>query len=160
MRKPVLFALTLLVFGSVAIAQKIDTKWHCPKATTEYKLDVGDTPDHIYWIGQGACTATSSDGDLKEKSGQFTEFHEGWKASFNFHGRYNATTDDGDKVFYTYEGSATTDPAKPAGNKWKVVGGTGKLKGVKGSGSCSGKGNADGSYDWHCTGTYSTGMAK
>jgi hypothetical protein len=160
MRKPVLFALTLLVFGSVAVAQKIDTKWHCPKATTEQKLDVGDTPDHSYWIGQGSCTATSSDGDLKEKSGQFTEFHETWKASFTFHGRYNATTDNEDKVFYTYEGTASTDPAKPAANKWKVVSGTGKYKGIKGSGSCSGKGNADGSFDWHCTGTYSMGMAK
>ncbi len=161
MRKLVLVALSLLVSGSVAMAQsKVDTKWHCPKATTENKLDVGDAPDHVYWIGQGTCEATSSEGDLKEKSGQYTEFHDQWKASFNFHGYYNATTDNGDKVNYTYGGTAFTDPTKPASNKWKIVGGTGKHKGIKGSGTCSGKAAADGSYDWECTGNYSMGMSK
>ena len=159
MRNLVLVALTLLVSGSLALAQsKIDTKWHCPKPEGGAPLEVGDAPDHSYWIGQGSCTATSSDGDLKEKSGQFTEFHENWKATFAFHGRYNATADNGDKVFYTYEGTAPTDATKPASNKWKIVSGSGKNKGIKGSGSCAGKGNADGSYDWTCTGTYS--MAK
>jgi len=161
MRKLLLVALALLVSGSVAMAQsKVDTKWHCSKATTEHKLDVGDAPDHTYSIGQGTCDATASAGDLKEKNGQYTEFHDAWKASFNFHGYFNATMDDGDKVHYTYEGSASTDIAKPAANKWKIVSGTGKHKGIKGSGSCAGKVNADGSADWECTGTYSTGMAK
>jgi hypothetical protein len=161
MRKLLLFALAFLVSVSVAMAQnKIDTKWHCPKATTEHTIDVGDVPDHIYWIGQGTCDATSSDGDLKEKNGTFTEFHDGWKKSFNFHGYYNATTDSGDKVHYTYEGSASTDTTKPASNKWRIVSGTGDHKGIKGSGTCNGKPNGDGSYDWECTGTYSKGMAK
>jgi hypothetical protein len=160
MRKLLLIALSVLVSGSIAIAQsKVDTNWHCPKATTENKLDVGDTPDHIYWIGQGTCEATSSSGDLKEKSGTFTEFHDQWKAKFNFHGYYIATTDDGDKIHYMYEGSAATDVTKPLANKWKIVGATGKHKGIKGSGTCSGKAAADGSaYDWDCTGTYSMGM--
>jgi hypothetical protein len=160
MRKPVLFAFTLLVFGSVALAQsKIDTKWHCSKAATEHKLDVGDAPDHYYWIGQGACEATASEGDLKEKSGQYTEFHDLWKASFTFHGYYNATADNGDKIHYTYEGSASTDIAKPVANKWKMVSGTGTYKGIKGSGGCAGKVNADGSVDWECTGTYTVGKS-
>ena len=161
MRKLLLVALFLIVSGSIAMAQsKVDTKWHCPKATTEHKLEVGDVPDHIYWIGQGSCEATSSGGDLKEKSGTFTEFHDGWKASFNFHGYFIATTDDGDKVHYMYEGSSTTDLTKPVANKWKIVGGSGKHKGIKGSGICSGKAAADGSiYDYECTGTYSMGMS-
>jgi len=158
MRKLLLVVLALLVSGSIAMAQsKVDTKWHCSKAATEQKLDVGDVPDHIFWIGQGTCEATASTGDLKEKSGQYTEFHDAWKARFTFHGYYNATTESGDKALYTYEGSASTDIAKPAANKWKIVGGTGKNKGIKGSGSCAGKVNADGSADWECTGTYSMG---
>jgi hypothetical protein len=48
MRKLLLVALSFVVCGSIAIAQsKVDTKWHCPKAMTENKLDVGDAPDHI-----------------------------------------------------------------------------------------------------------------
>ena len=161
MRKLLLVAFSLLVSVSVAVAQsKIDTKWHCPKATTEYKLAVGDVPDHLYWIGQATCDATSSGGDLKEKNGTFTEFHDAWKASFNYHGYFIATTDDGDKVNYTYEGSGSPDVTKPVANKWKIVGGTGKHKGIKGSGTCSGKSNADGSADLECTGTYSMGMGK
>ena len=161
MRKLLLVAFSLLVSVSVAMAQsKIDTKWHCPKATTEYKLAVGDVPDHLYWIGQATCDATSSGGDLKEKNGTFTEFHDAWKASFNYHGYFIATTDDGDKVNYTYEGSGSPDVTKPVANKWKIVGGTGKHKGIKGSGTCSGKSNADGSADLECTGTYSMGMGK
>jgi hypothetical protein len=161
MRRLLLIGLTLLVSVSVAMAQsKVDTKWHCSKATTEYKLDVGDVPDHLYWIGQGTCDATSSSGGLKEKAGTFTEFHDAWKASFKFHGYFIATTDSSDKVNYTYEGSGSADVTKPVANKWKIVGGTGKHKGIKGSGSCSGKVNADGSDDITCTGTYSMGMAK
>jgi hypothetical protein len=161
MNKLLLSALAFLTSVSVAMAQsKVHTTWHCPKATTEHKLDVGDLPDHIYWIGQGTCDATSSDGELKEKSGTYTEFHDGWKASFVFHGYYNATTDNGDKVNYKYEGSAPTDTTKPVSNKWKIVSGTGEHKGIKGSGACSGKPSGDGSYDWECTGTYATGMAK
>jgi len=162
MRKLLLVAFSLLVSASVAMAQgKVDSKWHCPKATTEYKLDVGDAPDHIYWIGQGACDATASSGDLKEKTGTYTEFHDQWKASFKFHGYFIETGADGDKVNYVYEGSASTDTTKPLSNKWKLVGGTGKNKGIKGSGTCSGKASADGSsFDWECTGTYSTAMGK
>lgn len=161
MRKLLLVALALLVSGSVAMAQSmIDTKWHCSKATTEHKLDVGDTPDHSYWIGQGICDATASNGDLKEKSGNFTEFHDAWKASFKFHGYYIANMADGDKVNYTYEGSNSTDITKPVANKWKIVGGTGKHKGIKGAGTCAGKNNPDGSADLECKGTYSMGMAK
>ncbi len=161
MRKLWLVAFCLLVSVSVAMAQsKVDTKWHCEKATAEHKLDVGDVPDHIYWIGQGTCTTTSSTGDLNEKTGAYTEFHEAWKASFHFHGYFITTTDSGDKVNYTYEGSGSADITKPVANKWKIVGGTGKHKGIKGSGSCSGKDNADGSADLECTGTYSMGMGK
>ena len=162
MRKLLLVAFSLLVSVSVAMAQsKVDTKWHCSKATTEYKLDVGDVPDHLYWIGQGTCDATSSSGDVKDKAGTFTEFHDAWKASFKFHGYFIATTDSGDKVHYMYEGSTPTVTTNPMSNKWKIVGGTGKHKGIKGSGTCSGKASADGSsFDWECTGTYSMATGK
>jgi hypothetical protein len=161
MPKLLLVAFSSLFAVSAAMAQsKIDTKWHCSKPARDQKLDVDDVPDHIYWIGQGTCDATSNDGDLKEKSGRYTEFHDAWKATFTFHGYYNATTDDGDKVFYKYEGSGSPDPAKPIANKWKIVNGTGKYKGIKGSGSCAGKANADGSDDLTCTGTYSIASAK
>jgi hypothetical protein len=158
MRNFVLFALSLLVSVSAAMAQsKVDTKWHCQKPAADHKFDVGDVPDHSYWIGQGTCNATSSGSAFKEKSADYTEFQEVWKASYTNHGRFNVAMDNGDKVYYTYEGSASTDITKPASNKWKILSGTGKYKGIKGSGACSGNRTADGNSDWACTGTYSIG---
>ena len=61
MRNFVLVALSLLVSVSAAMAQsKVETKWHCQKPAADHKFDVGDVPDHSYWIGQGTCNATSS----------------------------------------------------------------------------------------------------
>jgi hypothetical protein len=157
-RIPLFVACSLLVLGSAAMAQnKVDTKWHCPKSSAEHKFDVGDVPGHSYLITQGTCNATASDSGFAEKTGFSTEFQEIWKASINFHGRANMTMDNGDKVYYTYEGSASTDITKPAPIKWKILSGTGKYKGIKGSGTCSGKFNTDGSFDNACTGTYSLG---
>jgi hypothetical protein len=157
-RIPVFVAGSLLAFGSAAMAQnKVDTKWHCPKGWTEYKFEVGDVPGHSYLIAQGSCNSIASDSGFAQKSDDWTEFQERWKASFNFHGRENMTMDNGDKLYDTYEGSASTDMTKSFSNKWKILSGTGKYKGIKGSGTCSGKFNADGSIDITCIGTYSLG---
>ena len=158
MRKLLFAVFSLLLLAPVAMAQgKIDTKWHCSKPATEHKLNVGDVPDHTYSILQGTCNGTSSGKDFVEKTGDYTEFQETWKASMSGHGRFNVTMDSGDKVYYTYETSASTNITKPASNKWKIASGTGKHKEIKGSGTCSGKTSADGSSDWQCTGTYSMG---
>ena len=158
MRRLLFVVFSVLVFGSAAMAQsKVGNKWHCPKQSADHKFDVGDVSDHSYMILQGTCDATSSDSGFAEKTGGYTEFRETWKASMNVHGRFNVTMDNGDMVYYTYERSASTDITKPLSQKWKILSGTGKHKGIKGSGTCSGKANADESSDWECTGTYSMG---
>ena len=157
MRKLLFAICATLLFSSPCIAQtKFETKWHCQKPSAEHHFDVGDQPDHTYGIAQGPCSATSGGKDFGEKTGQFTEFDEEWKASMTGH-RFLVTTESGDKVFYIYETSGATDPAKPASNKWKISGGTGKFKDAKGSGTCTGKRNTDGSSDWQCTGTHTGG---
>ena len=158
MRKLMFVVCFVALLASAAMAQgKIETKWQCQKPSAEHHFDVGDVPDHNYSIAQGTCTATASGKDFAEKSGQYTEFDEMWKASMTGHGRFNVTMESGDKIYYTYETSGPIEPGKPVGNKWKVASGTGKYKGIKGSGSCSGKRSADGSSTWECNGTYSTG---
>ena len=159
MRKLFVAVCAVLLLGSAAMAQsKLSTKWHCLKQSVEHRVEVGDMPNHTYGIIQGTCTGTPGAGtSINEKTGAYTEFQEMQAPSMSFHGRFNVTLDGGDKVFYTYEGSGPTDITKPASNKWTIHSGTGKHKGIKGSGSCSGKRNADGSSDWECTGTFSTG---
>jgi hypothetical protein len=160
MRKLLFIACSLVLFGSAAMAQgKIDDKWHCAKPTAQQKMDVGDMPDHSYGIAQGACDATSSDPSFAEKSGAYTESQEMWKTTVSVKGHFMVTMDNGDKIHYSYTGSGSTDATKPMSNKWNIVSGTGKHKGIKGSGTCSGTSNADGSSDWACTGTYTMGAA-
>ena len=158
MRKLILIVFCVLVFAAAAMAQgKVETKWHCAKPTGQQKFDVGDVDGHSYVLAQGACSATSSGSTFAEKSGAYTEFQELWKASFTNHGRYNVTMENGDMAYYTYSGEGSADMKKPISNKWTIHSGTGKVKGVKGSGTCSGMRNDDGSSDWTCTGTYSMG---
>ena len=159
MRRTLFTALALLVAASVALAQtKFETKWHCSKEATSHSIDVGDVPGHSYMIMQGTCSATSPSKSFAEKIGTYTEFHDNWKATYNGHGYYNVTMDNGDMVYYTYETKDNSnDPSKPKHNTWKIVSATGKHKGSAGSGSCTGKDSADGSSDWTCTGTVTPG---
>ena len=155
MRITLQIAFCIALLGSVVTAQnKIESKWHCDKGTTQHSLDVGDMPGHTYMIQQGTCTNNASDSSLPEKTGMYTEFDENKKSGYTGHGRFNTTMADGDKVYYTYETSGPADMSKPANNKWKIVNGTGKQKGITGSGTCSGMRNKDESSDWTCTGTY------
>ena len=39
-------------------------------------------------------------------------------------------------------------------NKWQIVGGTAKLAGIKGQGTCKGTGTPDGGLAFECTGDY------
>ena len=150
-----LIACSLATFVSPATAQdKIDTQWHCPNVSANHELPVGDVPDHDYVILQGTCSASSSRG-LAEKTTAYTEFVESWKESNKFFGRWNVTLQDGERIFYSYEGAETTASKKPVTDHWKILSGTGKYKRINGSGTCTGRVLDDGSSDWECVGKYS-----
>jgi hypothetical protein len=157
MRTRLFAAVCLLLAGSFAIAQdKLETKWNCAKPSEMHSLDVGDVPGHAYVIAQGSCTAAAG-GSLGEKTGNYTEFQEVRKTGFTNHGYFTTTMDGGDMAYYTYAGSGPADLKKPAGNKWQIKSASGKHKGLKGSGMCSGTRHDDGSSDWTCTGTTTAG---
>lgn len=64
---------------------------------------------------------------------------------------------NGDKIYATYQPTVTLKDGQmqSGSDKFQFTGGTGKFKGIKGSGTCKGTGSADGSSNWTCTGTYS-----
>ena len=84
--------------------------------------------------------------------GTGTEFAEITGDSSQGHGVFVETMANGDNIHFTYQ---TAGAIKSGSNKWQATGGTGKFKGINGSGTCTGTGNADGSTTWTCTGTYS-----
>jgi hypothetical protein len=150
----------LLLSASYALAQsRIDTKWHCPKLSASHTLAVGDTPNHNFTIIQGNCKSTASGAQFPEEESDYTEFQEMVGTSVNVHGRMNVTMRNGDRVYYSYEGSFSTDITKPFSQRWKLESGTGRYKSIKGNGTCSGTVHADGTGDMECIGMYSLGKS-
>lgn len=135
-----------------AAGKKIQTKWHCDKPSEQHQMDAGDMDGHSYSVDDGACTATDG-GPMMEKTGKFVEMEETAKGKMMSNGTFVSTLDNGDMLHYSYT-VAQSAGAKMVMNHWKITGGTGKEKDVKGSGTCSGKMNDDGSIDWVCKGSY------
>ncbi len=151
-------AATLLLAPVAAAQTKISGTVQCPKPDTHYVIDVGDRPGHSFLIEQFKCTWTKPmeiEG-VQNKEGMGTDFHEISGNSSRFHGVYSDTMANGDKAQYRYEGTATLKAGVPqsAEDKWKSIGGTGKIKGIKSHGTCKGTANADGSMTWECEGEY------
>jgi hypothetical protein len=69
----------------------------------------------------------------------------------------NVTMKNGDKVYYSYEGSFSTDTTKPFSQGWSLESGTGRYKSIKGNGTCSGMIHTDGTGDMECVGTFAIG---
>jgi len=171
MRRLVLLTASLAVLAAIAIqaqtgakaAQaptgggKIAATWKCAPPNPMNSIPVGDDPGHAYVIDQGKCTATKGEIEgVKETEGTATEFMEVKGNTGKGHGIFIESFPNGDKITYPYDFTATLVNNVPQGgsNKWTMASGTGKFKGIKGSGSCTGKPNPDGSATYDCTGTY------
>lgn len=161
MRNWVLGALFLGSCVTLSSAQgKISSQWKCEAPTDQHAISVPDHEGHSYSVAQGKCTSEKgSMGDAKEQEGTYTEFGDMGNGKNRNRGVFVVTLAGGDKVFYHYYGTQTVKDNKVESgtNKWTLAGGTGKYKGVKGEGGCTGKGNADGSSTWDCQGSYSGG---
>jgi len=163
---PLLFAglvttVTIAQTRSAGLASTgaVDSSWHCKAPNPAYNIPVPDAPGHAYAIQQFSCAATKGEiAGVKEKDGIATEFGEVTSAGVKGHGIFTETLANGDKLTVSYTSSATmgaNNQMQAGGGPWTVTGGTGKLKGITGKGTCKAKGNADGTADFNCVGTYS-----
>ena len=161
MRNYVLLVSLVCLSAVVAMAQntgKVSNGWACSKPDKANTLDVGDQPGHTYSIVQFKCTSTKGEyAGVKEKEGTATEFDEVKGNKLTGHGVFIETFANGDKATFTYQPSGTLKDGKvqTLGDTWQATSGTGKFKGLKASGTCSGTGTADGGSTLTCTGTYS-----
>jgi hypothetical protein len=156
------FTLSLLVLVSAAAAAPAQTKFtmsgKCPKPEAQQALPAADAPDHMVTIAQGKCTpvkAAEIEGSPSTE-GAFAEHGEVTGNKGHVSGTYVETLANGEKVYYRYEGTSVLQGGalQTMQNKWKIVGGTAKLKGITGQGICSGKGTPDGGLTFECTGDY------
>ncbi len=158
MRKLLLIGCSVLLLGSLSLAKdKLVSQWNCGKPSEAHSIDVGDQANHTYAVTKTTCTASKGEvGGVKEKEGVGTQFSETMGDTTTWHGVFVVTAENGDKIHNTYassgKGTLKDGQFQLGSNKWSMVGGTGKFATVKGEGSCTGKGNADGTATWDCEG--------
>ena len=164
MRKLSLVLLMVLALAVTTNAQtKISGKAHCPKADMN-SADVGDKPGHMLMLQKVTCTYSTplEIAGAKNKAALEVFTTEMSAATAHDTGYETATLDNGDK--YTVRWSGTTkmnkDNSGTNEGKWAFVGGTGKLKGVKGGGTYKGTSAADGSSDFEVEGDYTLPEAR
>jgi hypothetical protein len=159
------FLCSCLLFLWAVTPTSAQTKYtgsgKCAKPAIQQSAPAGDTAGHAYTLAQGKCASKAEIGGVASKEGTFTEHGEVTGNNGKVWGTYVETLANGDKVFYTYESTATMKAGalQSGSNKWSITGGTGKMKGIKGSGTCKLTGTAEGGLDYSCTGEYTLAAA-
>jgi hypothetical protein len=160
MKKRVFFAggLALLAAASASGQTKINGTLKCDKPEPRYSIEVGDRPGHAMVLEKEACTWTEAltIGSDKAKDGQSVASVDATAARASGSGIHVTTMESGDKSFSSYRYTTTLKDGKAgeAHGTWSYTGGTGKLKGIKGSGTFKTTFGEDGSTTTQVEGEY------
>jgi hypothetical protein len=152
-------ALFAFVVALTPAQTKSSMSGKCGKPDVQQNIPAGDSANHVFTLAQGKCETKGKVDGAASKEGAFSEHGEVTGDRSKVSGVYVETFDGGDKIFYTYQNSVTLkDGAPQAGQgKYQISAGTGKMKGIKGSGTCKITPNANGGIDYSCTGEYTLG---
>jgi hypothetical protein len=128
----------------------------CEKPKVQQSISIPDQQGHTLTLAQGSCTVAGDMGGAAGKVGVYSEHADVKGNQLRNWGVYVETLASGDKVFYDYQSTGTLKDGMlvSATNKYQISGGTGKAKGIKGSGTCKLTGTADGGTDYSCSGEY------
>lgn len=157
--------LIVFVLSVFATAQtKIDGQVKCGKPDQFQKIDVGDKPGHAFAISQGKCTWSKpvDIGGAKTKDDVGTSSMDITDSGAEVDGYVVGTLTSGDKIFVQTDGKDVYKNGKPesTAGKRKFTGGTGKVEGIKGGGTYTGRPDADGNFVIEVTGQYSLPKKK
>jgi hypothetical protein len=150
------FAVFAFAVAMTPAQTKLTSSGKCGKPEVQQNIAAGDQMGHLFTLAYGKCATKGEVGGAASKEGVFSEHGEVSEDHSKVSGVYVETFDSGDKIFYTYQATGIMkDSAFQAGeNKYQITGGTGKMKGIKGSGTCKTTGTADGGLEYTCTGEY------
>jgi hypothetical protein len=153
---------TLLLACAIAwpaMAQtKISGKQTCAKPDPNYTIDVGDQAGHTLILQKATCTWDTpmviEGANTKDSVDASTSDMRGTRTLSN--GYSMVTLDSGDQFTVRYRGTATAakDGTVKYDGKWAFISGTGKLKGIRGGGTYTGTGPANGSVTVDVEGEY------
>jgi len=157
----------LAAFAGSALAQtQVSGTAKCDnKLSTGHTIDVGDHPGHVLMIGKIPCTWTApiEIAGLKSTaySGTGTTDLNGAKGQERGYGVQ--TMENGDKVYVRYQDTGTLTEGGKAitfEGTWSYAGGTGKFKGLKGTGTYKGSGDPGGEVNIEIEGEYTLPAAS
>ena len=155
-----LIVVPMFVMSVVAAQAQTPLKvtWKCNAVQpVPAGVPVPGQADRTYTVYQVKCTTDAGEiAGLKQKEGTATEFLDAKPTGGMGHGVFLETLENGDTIAYKYQVSTTTKDKliQSVSDTWTIASGTGKVKGIKGSGTCKGKGAADGTVTFDCTGDY------
>lgn len=150
--------LALFVTMSAGAQTKLSGTLTCTKADPSYKVEVGDRPGHAYVLEKNACTWTQPAdlGGDKTKDGHSISVSEMTATHGMVHGTHVTNMASGDMTFVAFHDAFPIKHGKPGDSTghWTYTGGTGKLKGLKGTGTYKATPNADGTITVAVEGEY------
>ena len=154
-----LLFLGVLVAVSLSAATKTSGTATCkPDPASPAPVSASDKPNHSFGIGRAQCTWTGfSVAGQQYKDGVSVSLGEISGDTNSYNGYHVATTTTGDTTVSKFQGSGQLKDGKAVSEAgtWSLTGGSGKLKGITGSGTYKGTPNADGSMSYTVEGEYS-----
>jgi hypothetical protein len=147
----------LVTTGAAQTPMKLDGKLDCAKPEPNHVVPVADTAKHALLLGAVKCTWSKGTlGGERLKDEEDTFMSDATGNSSHDRGYAVGSVQSGDRYFVHFKGTTTLKDGAPvsADCDWKFTGGTGKLKGITGKGTCKGTFQADGSAAWQLKGEY------
>jgi len=157
--KIIVMLLVLFALAAVASAQnKTSGTLQCSKPEQQQAIEVGDLPNHSFTINQSKCTWTKplEIAGVQSKEDVYTEFSEVTGDRARVQGYGVGTMTNGDKFYVRLGCSFALKEGAPESGECTgtFVGGSGKLKGLKGKATSKGKGTSDGTSTWEIESEY------
>jgi hypothetical protein len=155
--------LAISIADAAAAQTRFSGKQQCVKPDPDYVVPVGDHEGHVLVLAVQQCTWSGG-----ELGGERLESETGYVTS-DMHGTQSldrgytvGKVAGGDRYFVRFEGTSTMKDKMPhdARCTWSFTGGTGKLAGISGKGTCKGTFGPDGTASFEIEGTYTVPRAK
>jgi hypothetical protein len=155
----VAFAGLLVMAVSASAQTKISGAFVCSKPDPVNALPIGDRAGHAYVIMKDKCNWTKplELAGVQTKTGEDTISLESSGTKSRDSGYHTTTMANGDQFVVRFSGSSMMDKngaVQTQTGTWSFVSGTGKMKGIAGKGTYTGKGAADGSVTTEVEGEY------
>lgn len=158
-----LVSVALLAAGPTrTVVSKFSGKEQCAKPDPSYVVPVGDRTDHVLSLSKYKCTWTQGEVlGIHAKGEDGTGVSDITGNTGHDHGYAVATYANGDTTVSRYQGTTTFKDNAPVSSQgtWTLLSATGRMKGISGKGTYTGRFDADGTSTFEVVGEFRTPTA-